>query len=50
VTAPARTKAAQATEVGDEHGSWPSRLRMPVGQLGWSGPCRAGGARWASTE
>jgi hypothetical protein len=47
---PARPKAARATEVGDKQGSGPSGRRRPVGQLGWSGPRRPGGPRWAGTE
>jgi hypothetical protein len=47
---PARTKAAQATEVGDEQGSGLSGLRRPVGQLGRSGPRQLGGARRAGTK
>jgi hypothetical protein len=48
--APFRPMAARATEVGDEQGSGPSGRRRSVGQLGWSGPRRPGGARWAGTE
>jgi hypothetical protein len=50
VATPARPTAAQVTDVGDEQWSGPSGLLRPVGQLGRSGPCRLGGARWAGTE
>jgi hypothetical protein len=50
VATPARPTAAQVTDVGDEQWSGPSGLRRPVGHLGWSGPRRLGGARWAGTE